>query len=613
MRCRFRHTLALTLTAVLCGIGAMVSAEPASAFYRAPVNPVTVELNWPSAWGKLKASGDFFACEITSSCTPVQKTRIGIARRAAGSIPRLGVLGTITLVPTAFAAGWKIGRVIDEKFLHLSGNIGIYDSTLTAGALWTYSPTYDVWFLQVTAHASSGLSGSRIEVPTQTGGAKCSSSANCGSQWAIWKYWYEAMVSVGSGTVGSTRSAYGHSSTYNCGNGAGGDCMVWTWTGPALEETLGANELPEPYVSQTVNRTSTIASPVLPTWGSAAQADSVAALVEDAATAEAAAATPAEEDTSAWQAGTSVDPDWSGYEGGNITMPDCDGLTSVECADLLEAAGHLGTITELELDIATADVSRPAGAVVTQSPGATVEFSSTDDVELTLNPDPMPVVLPAPLPTETYTAYIARLAALGWVGTATVTELSEAVGVPALGPAAPVTVRIPTIGTIPGRTIGLPGGWPTPDPRVEIDTPIEFWKNPTTYPPVTAESVPPATGGGVPPAVDFSPITDIDFGCKFPYGFICYAIEVTEWFNVTPHAPVFTFALPTIEVLGHVYDASGSDYEVDLSIMDEYMVLIRGLISVALWIGGVYFLAVKLLGFNAGGDPGEAADEGMIV
>jgi hypothetical protein len=41
------------------------------------------------------------------------------------------------------------------------------------------------------------------------------------------------------------------------------------------------------------------------------------------------------------------------------------------------------------------------------------------------------------------------------------------------------------------------------------------------------------------------------------------------------------------------------------------MAIIRSLISVALWVGAVYFLASRLLGFTAGGDPAAAADEAL--
>jgi len=89
-------------------------------------------------------------------------------------------------------------------------------------------------------------------------------------------------------------------------------------------------------------------------------------------------------------------------------------------------------------------------------------------------------------------------------------------------------------------------------------------------------------------------------------------MDVTEWFYVPPEAPVFSFTIPDVAVLGTTYTVA-APYEVDLDVMSGYMAIIRSLMSVAMWIGAVYWLAVRLLGFNAGGDPGEAVDDGFTT
>lgn len=305
-----------------------------------------------------------------------------------------------------------------------------------------------------------------------------------------------------------------------------------------------------------------------------------------------------------------------GYSAVHFSMPDCLGLALSTCTTSLTTQGHTGTITELELDFEGAIVTRPAATIAVQSIAPGTMVPKTDPLTLTLNPaeEDYPILLPAPNGAETYDDYIDRLRIAGWVGTATVTTLSEAAGEPSLGPDAPVTVRIPAIETVGPRTLKLPGGWPTPNPRVKPDTTVTFTKNPTTYAPVPPESVPPpgGGGGGPPGSIDFSPLSDIDPGCKFPYGFICYAIDVTEWFNVAPAAPVFSFTIPDVDVLGTTYHVA-APYEVDLDVMSGHMAIIRSLMSVAMWVGAVYWLAVRLLGFNAGGDPGEAVDEGFTT
>jgi hypothetical protein len=46
---------------------------------------------------------------------------------------------------------------------------------------------------------------------------------------------------------------------------------------------------------------------------------------------------------------------------------------------------------------------------------------------------------------------------------------------------------------------------------------------------------------------------------------------------------------------------------------NDYMALIRTMISWALWIGAVWFIGTRMLGFTAGGDLSEAADDGSVL
>jgi hypothetical protein len=127
--------------------------------------------------------------------------------------------------------------------------------------------------------------------------------------------------------------------------------------------------------------------------------------------------------------------------------------------------------------------------------------------------------------------------------------------------------------------------------------------------PVTSVLPPPSGGGGGGGSIDFSPITDLDPGCKFPYGLFCYAQDVTGWFDVSPDAPEFTFTINGGEIGGHAI-AGGGGYDVDLGDtgLDGYMAIWRTLLSIALWVGAVWMLASRLLGLNLG-DPGEAVDD----
>lgn len=219
-------------------------------------------------------------------------------------------------------------------------------------------------------------------------------------------------------------------------------------------------------------------------------------------------------------------------------------------------------------------------------------------------------VLPQPAPNETYTAYTTRLAALGYLGTSTEHDLSTAD--PLYGPSAPTRVQYTDqAGTV--HTLD-PLHWPTSSPRVGTSAAVSIYVNPTTATPAPTDLPPTSTDAGtIPPAggIDFTPITSLSPGCSFPFGLFCYAHDVTEWFNVTAAAPDFTFTIPGVHIGSTYYGASSYTYDVNLSGMNTYMSWIRALIAIAIWVGAVYYVAAKFLGFHAGGDPGEAMDEAL--
>lgn len=231
---------------------------------------------------------------------------------------------------------------------------------------------------------------------------------------------------------------------------------------------------------------------------------------------------------------------------GTIEMPDCTGMTFAGCRLALRNAGLLGQITPLEGDPAPTDHPEYAGKVQSTDPGAgeDVDIGTYVRVNIWRTPDGQTAPNPFPNPDPTQ-----------------------------------------------------PGGDPDPDNPVGT----------TTTGGDTIEPIPPA--GPITPdtSIDFGPLNDLDPGCKFPYGFVCYAQDVTAWFDVTPDAPRFemTIARPSL------FPGSGDfQYTVDLNIMDDYMSVIRTLFSIVLWVGAVYVIATRLLGFHAAGDPGEAIDDG---
>lgn len=299
----------------------------------------------------------------------------------------------------------------------------------------------------------------------------------------------------------------------------------------------------------------------------------------------------------------------AGLNNGNV--PDCAGLTVSACQTAYAAADFTGTvINDGAVDFAGADVTKPAGSIVTQdhAAGSSIDFSS--DLHVNVNPDEdnMPFQYFRPLQGETYDAYVARLQAAGWLGTATYIDLTETTGDPDLGPngVPQVGVRVYPATT---PTIEITKSWPYPNPLGLASAPIVVYRNPGTFPPVPPEdpptdpnannpfpTVPGAITGGdcgpTVPGIDFSPLTGIDYGDKFPFGIFSYISTVLAPLVADPTAPVFDVP---IYVMGNSYSI-----HVDLSPADPYMAVIRLLATIGIGIAAVYMLASSLLGFNAG-------------
>jgi hypothetical protein len=263
-------------------------------------------------------------------------------------------------------------------------------------------------------------------------------------------------------------------------------------------------------------------------------------------------------------------------------------------------------------------------------------------------PDPgefVPFALPQIALTETYGAYVTRLRSHGWLGTVRLhNESGLEVTAEEASAYATAPVGAPTVVTVPDTfpvpvyyTDGTPNTWtptetepdPTPEPGNDPwpapapvvpneDTPIDIWKKP----PDTIYPVIPPPGGGPPPGdgigdcgdssagggLDFSPLTCLHPGCKFPFGFVCYAQDVTGWFTVTADAPEFNFAIPIPALAGGGTVA----YDVDLNVMDGWAATWRLILSVCMWVGAVYVIATRMLGLHGAGDPGEAMDDAWV-
>lgn len=228
-------------------------------------------------------------------------------------------------------------------------------------------------------------------------------------------------------------------------------------------------------------------------------------------------------------------------------------------------------------------------------------------------PEAQTVTLLRPLVNETYTDYVARLQADGWLGTVTDVELS--VDDPSVGPEAIQRISITGQSGAWYRSV-----WPTTWPRIAIDAPLTIYHNSATAPIAPADPADdePPDGGGVfdsggcdpwlTASPDFSPLTSLNFGSKFPFGLFSWVGGILGGLSVTPDAPNWDFhiVIPATSVssetdLGH--------FVVDLTYFDDYMSTVRLILTFVLWVGAVWFFATALLGLRAPGNPAEAVDE----
>lgn len=175
-----------------------------------------------------------------------------------------------------------------------------------------------------------------------------------------------------------------------------------------------------------------------------------------------------------------------------------------------------------------------------------------------------------------------------------------------------------TLVNVYNRTTGAWEPWPDSPPVIDPTTTpqIVVVRAPPTWTPPTSPSEPPgqpgeSTCGKLPviPPIDLSPLTNLNFGNAFPFGVFAWMTTVYGYFNVTPVTPDFNIDLSGLSSFVPGFSAH---YVGSLTFFDTYMGTIRTLISFALWVGAIWYIGVTLLGFRGGGDVSDAADEGLL-
>lgn len=250
---------------------------------------------------------------------------------------------------------------------------------------------------------------------------------------------------------------------------------------------------------------------------------------------------------------------------GSQPMPGCAGLTVAACESQLAAMGWTGTSTSPALSMQNADLTKPAGAIVTTSPAEGEYFANDGAVVFTVNPDPLPLVLPAPTPGETYDAYVARLQALGHVGTITRVDLDQATMDAQAGPSAVTTVT-PATGT-----------------RIQTTSAVTLTVNPANAPAA-------GSGGGgcepwVIPTLNLDPLLSMldDATSVFPFGIPGWVVDSVDGLVAEPVTPGWDFKFPMAD----------EPWRVDLAMFDPIMPAVRTVLLFGSMLGlGWFFFSM---------------------
>jgi hypothetical protein len=229
------------------------------AFWNIVKNPANIRTaTWqPSEWAELEGFG---------------------ISRVGGTLPPLSPsIGTILLAATAFDVGWKIGRTIDNLWLHLSGNLGYAQGLhLVYGERWVPSAagTFTKWF------GASGAPTTGFALQFDTTSSGCGGTVGAGSYTAITAgggslchgafeadkgslvngtYGLLPHVEVMSYTVTATGTKANCGTAYVASGevAAGATCSI-LWMSEVNAEAAMIHSAPVTYTNQTVNKTTTM-------------------------------------------------------------------------------------------------------------------------------------------------------------------------------------------------------------------------------------------------------------------------------------------------------------------------------------------------------------------
>jgi len=510
-----------------------------------------------------------------------------VAQTAGRIIPFVKYTTAIALSATAFDFGWKIGRTIDTKFLHLQDPNCIIFGCPTLGAdfetvksrdhtpvdylttgncgapLCTTPVTYDSY--QYYGAGSSGgttygtaggcdantYSGDRFANGSYTGGcvkdqAYWGTGGTFGDMGVGGTVWNHA---IAAGWIPYVQGTNNGECGFPAGVGISGCKGLYKYDSavtPLLQQ-----QQPAPYVAQTTTATT------------------------------------------------------------NMATPPTTGMTGTQLAT---ARSSIGTSTDTALHDAVNCLLAPADYTCPSS------ATATDGGSIVTSPSPTPLampafVLPRPVVTETYSEYVDRLRALGYLGD--ITFLDDGMGytdpsdATKLNPQTVTRVRVDTLGgtgtikNLYNQTTGATLEWNdtaipqvTPGTGTGTTTNINVYKVPDSWDPTahggdgSQGAIVPPSGGCVCPPIDLSPLTGTDVGDKFPFGVFVWLNDSIGTIPTSGTALAFSVTKPyggTIAI-----STASSEWE------DNIRPIVFPIVEFLMTLGMFYFFATKILGL--GGD-----------
>jgi hypothetical protein len=268
-------------------------------------------------------------------------------------------------------------------------------------------------------------------------------------------------------------------------------------------------------------------------------------------------------------------------EPGTIPIPSCAGDSYGVCTSTLTGDGFTGTLTEVTLPGTSQVNSDGAGNVVTTSPtpGTTVDPSLPLTIDV--NPNPLWVDLPAPASGETASAYQSQLAADGVTGTITITQVSDENESATAGPDGVVGVEATSTGaSVATGTLVSP------------TAPLTILENPVDAPAAGTVATPSAGAacGLTPPSAsaNFTPITNANLGEVFPFSVIPW---ISNLFGSAPSTEEPPLTLSVFGTSIDVWSPLGSTF-------DPVFAAIRLALEVCLWVGAMWLLYRRVLGWG---------------